>query len=273
MFISKFKLSFYLSIIIIILAIVVSAGGLFIGDLYQDNDFTKLAWFGNDLVTLFVAVPMMIISLLFSIRNSDKAKLIWMGSLWYMVYNYIFYLYGSAFNRFFLLYVALFTLSTYALIFALIKVDSKEISKKFNSKTPIKWISGYMIFFALLLGILWTVMSLSSIINGELPDQVIDTNHPTAVIFATDLSFLIPAIIVSAVLLWKRKSWGYVLAPIVLTKSVTYSIVLIVMSINAYIEVGEGDPFLVLWIVLSVACIVSLAFLMGNMKSSQTIIK
>jgi len=40
----------------------VSVGGLVIPDLYQDNPHVTAAWFGNDLVTLVVAVPLLALS-------------------------------------------------------------------------------------------------------------------------------------------------------------------------------------------------------------------
>lgn len=265
MFETKFKASLILSIIISILATIASAGGLF-ADLYRDNNLIKAAWHGNDLVTLFVAVPVMAASLLFSMRGSQRAQLIWMGTLWYMVYNYIFYLYGAAFNVFFLIYVALFTFSVLALILALIKTDVERIGQMFHVRTPIKWISGFMLFFAFLLGGLWIAFSLSFIFTGQVPQAIVQTEHPTGVVFATDLSLLVPGLVISAILLWKRQSWGYILGSIVLIKATTYGLAMIAMSTFAYVETGAGDPMTPLWAFLSTGCLISCGFLLGNMK-------
>jgi hypothetical protein len=269
MFISKFKISVTLSVIILLLAIAASLGGLFMGSLYQDNEFIKVVWYGNDLLTLLVAIPLMIGALAFSLKGSEKAHLIWMGTLLYMLYNYMFYLYAAAFNRFFLLYVALFTLSAYALIFAMINTDAVEISKKFNPQTPVKWISGYSLFFGLFLGGLWIMMCLISAVTGEVPQAIVQTGHPTGVVFATDLSVLISALIVSAVMLWKRKPWGYVLSVIVLIKATTYGLVLSLISAVTYIKLGEVDSFVVLWILLTAGCMLALGTLLRNMKASE----
>jgi cellulose synthase/poly-beta-1,6-N-acetylglucosamine synthase-like glycosyltransferase len=208
---TKFKSAYILSAVITVLALVASAGGLFIGDLYRDNAFVKTAWYGNDLMTLLVAVPLLVVTLILSMRGSQRAQLVWLGLLVYMLYNYAFYLFGAAFNRFFLIYVALFALSIFALIFALPRVDVNGISQKFQARTPVKWISGFMLFFALLLGGIWIAQSLGFVASGQVPQTVADTGHPTSVVFALDLSLLMPGMILGAILLWKRQPWGYVL--------------------------------------------------------------
>ncbi|XMB65970.1 hypothetical protein RI065_06600 [Mycoplasmatota bacterium zrk1] len=270
MFKSKFKLSIIFSVIIIILSVIVAGGGLFFPDVYRDNEIITTAFYGNDIVTLFLVVPMMIVALILCLRGSQKAQLVWMGTLWYMMYNYIFYLYGAAFNVFFLSYVALFTLSAYGLIFALIRVDSRKLAGYFSNNTPIKWISTYMFFFSGLLGVLWIAISLSFIFTGEVPVNIIETGKDTGIVFATDLSLLIPSLIVSGILLLKKNHWGPILSSIVLIKCVTYSLVLIVMSAIDYIRNRHTDPFILLWVVLSIGCIISLWFLLKNMKDPKS---
>jgi hypothetical protein len=84
---THFKATYFLSVLIAILATVVSAGGLFLNGLYRDNLFVTSAWKGSDLVTLFIAVPILVAALIFSRRGSQRAQLVWMGTLDYMLYN------------------------------------------------------------------------------------------------------------------------------------------------------------------------------------------
>ena len=234
--------------------------------LYHDNDLVVAAWQGNDIVTLFLVVPVLLLSLFFMRQNSAKARLFWMGSLWYMIYNYMFYMFGAAFNVFFLLYIAIFTLSVYALIFVLIKTDPIAMSQLFSIRTPVKWIGGFMIFFAVLLGTLWIMMSLSFVFTEVIPPSIAQTDHPTGVVFAADLSLLIPALFYSAVLLWKKRPWGYVLSAIVLVKASAYGLVLLIMSVVSFIKQGIVDPFIVLWSILTLGCLLSLIVLLSKMK-------
>src|SRR5688500_7194686 len=85
-----------LSLIAAVLAGIASLGGLFLKGLYRDNLLVTSAWKGNDLVTLFVAIPILIAAIAFSKRGSLKAQLVLLGILDYMLYNYAFYLFGAA---------------------------------------------------------------------------------------------------------------------------------------------------------------------------------
>ncbi len=256
-----------ISIIIALCAMFTSIGGIFFEGLYRDNKLIVSVMRSNDIVTLFIAVPTLFASSFWDMKNKYRARLIWIGTLFYMMYNFMFYLYGVAFNGFFLLYVFLFTASAYALIFAFIKTDIKRIAGKFSEKTPVKVISGFMLFFSLLLGGLWIGMSVSYLFTGEIPQTVIDSGHPTAVVFATDLSVLIPAIALGAVLLWKKREWGYILSTVMMVKATTYGTGLIIMGMITYRDIGVKDSLFPLWAFLTLGCLLSLISLMKNLRN------
>ena len=258
-----------LSILIAVLMAITSSGGLFIENLYRNNITVSSAFRGNDLIALLAAVPLLIGAMMLSKRGSSRAGLVWMGMLVYAIYNYTFYLFGAAFNWFFLFYVALCTLSIYALILGLSHLDVDEISQMFEAKTPVRLISGFMLFFSLLLGGLWVARAASFLFTGQVPQDILNTEHPTGVVYAADLTLLIPAMILGAVLLWKRQPWGYVLSAIMNIKATTYAAALIAMSPFAANAGVEGAWELVpLWAVLGAGNLISSLLLLGNMKTN-----
>ena len=224
---------------------------------------------GNDLVTLCVVIPIMIVALLFSLRDSLKAQLIWMGTLWYMVYNYIFYMYGAVFNKFFLLYVLIFTISVYALIIALMKTDKQALAKKISSDIPVKWISSFMIFFAVFIGGLWMAMSLSFVFTNEIPIAITQAGHSTGIVFATDLSLLVSSLLVGATLLRKKELWGYLISIISLTKCALYPFVLVIGGIITYQKTGIWDSLIPAYIVLWIGCLAAFSFLIKGIDTNQ----
>ena len=109
-----------LSIIITLIASLASAGGLWVKSLYHDNAFVKSAWYANDLVTLFVIVPLLIIAIYLSYKNSQRWLMLLVGLLGYMFYNFAFYLFGAAFNIFFLIYAVIVFFSAVTLFIQLL---------------------------------------------------------------------------------------------------------------------------------------------------------
>jgi len=189
---NPFKTVSILSAAIAGLALVASAGGLLLDGLYRDNDFVRTTWLGNDAVTLFLAVPLLVAALFFAQRGGLKARLIWLGALDYMLYNYAFYLFGAAFNAFFLIYAALLGLSIFALIFGLASLDVSRVSREFSQSVPVMWIGSYFLFVALGLSLVYLRESIGYILNGQLPSIVTISEHPTSVVFALDFTLRSP---------------------------------------------------------------------------------
>lgn len=113
------RAAWVLSAIVALLMVAASAAGLWVHGLYHDALWASTAYRGGDLVTLVVAAPAQTAALLLSRRGSRRAQLVWVGILAYSVYNYAFCVFGSVFNDVFLLHVALFSLSVFALALTL----------------------------------------------------------------------------------------------------------------------------------------------------------
>ena len=264
------KVSQLLSILIVIFSATASLGGLFLNGLYRDNPFVTSVWKGNDLVTLVVAVPILILALVFSARGSVRAVLVWMGMLDYMLYNYAFYLFAAAFNWFFLIYVALLGLAMFALIFGLVNVNAGSLGRGFRERTPVGWIAGYMLLVAVGLTLVYLVQTFTFIFTGQLPGIIARTGHPTSIVFALDLTLLVPFLALGAVWLLQRKPWGFILAGVATVKGPLYTLVLTVGSMSA-VRAGFADTAseVPLWVSLTVLGLVATALLYGNMSADR----
>jgi hypothetical protein len=157
-----------------------------------------------------------------------------------------------------------------ALIFGLAKVDVESIGQGFRARTPVKWIAGYMLLVAVGIGGLWITQSLSFVVTGKVPDFILKVEHPTSVVFALDLSLVVPFLVSGAIWLWKRQPWGYVLVAILSVKGTLYMLALAAVSVMA-IEAGfpEASAELPLWGVLGLGFLAASLFLLGNVQSVQ----
>lgn len=256
----KFKLAARLTVIVVFLSIIASVGGLAWNELYRDSELVKAVWFANDLITLFFALPLLLLAMHYALKGSLKAQLIWVGSLWYFIYNYVFYLYGAAFNSFFLLYVLLFTLPVYTLVIVFSNMDIELIKSSFNVKTPTRSISIFLFFFAIALGAPWVAMVLGFVFAKQIPP------FEMTIVFATDLSFLVSVLIFSAILLWNKNPWGYILGAMIMFKGLLYPLVLMIGGALAYYRTGTWDTFIPLYFVLWVLCAYFYRLLLKNVN-------
>lgn len=125
---TKFRTALILSIILAILMTIQSAGGLMVGNLYRDNNWVVSANRANDLFTLFIAVPVLVTALVLSSRGSPTATFVWLGMLYYELYQNMYYIFGAAFNLFFPIYVTIFALSTFILILGVSNIRIQPIA-------------------------------------------------------------------------------------------------------------------------------------------------
>jgi len=262
--------AYVLSALIAVLTLIAAGGGLLIDDLYQDNALLVAGWYGNDLVTLIVALPMLVVSLILSVRGSGRAQLVWLGMLAYTLYNFAYYLFGTAFNSLFLLYVTLFDLSMFALLFALVRLDVADVGRKFRGTTPVKWIAGYMIFVAVGLTTVYGAEALGFVVSGQVPEIVTLTGHVTNVVFALDLSLVVPWFVLGGIWLWQRRPWGYVLATILNVKGTVYMLALSAVTVSA-VRAGASDDLaqVGIWGTIGLGSLVASLLLLGNMDSAD----
>jgi hypothetical protein len=216
------------------LMIVQSVLGLLLQAQYRDVEWINATWFGNDWVTLVVAVPTLVIALVMARRGSVRGLLVWFGLIGYAVYNYAYYLFGAALNAFFLLYVAAFVLSGVTLILALSRLDVAHVAASFRRTTPVRIIGGYLAFVGFGLASVWVTMWAAYAFAGQ-PTPV----EPEAfkLVAALDMSLMVTALTFGGVLLWRRRPWGYVVAAIA---SVQASLYLLVLSVNSIVGIHRG---------------------------------
>lgn len=194
---------------------------------------------GQDVVTLFLGIPLLIISLYLSRKGSLKGRLLLTGTLSYFLYTYTQFT-CIAYNQIFLVYVTLMALSLYAFILTMMSFDMKELSLSFDRKLPVKLLGGFQIFTALGLALNWLGDIISSLIKGTMPTALL---HYTSIpVYSMDLGLVVPTFILSAILIIKRRPFGYLLSSIMIIKAFTMWIALTSMTVALAVE-GEQMNF------------------------------
>lgn len=257
MSLSNLKVLRILTILLAISLTLVSIIGAFLPGTYERDTASMAAQgMGQDLVDLFFVVPLLLITLFYSARGSRVAALIYGGILFYILYSFIIYCFGVHFNRFFLLYCATLGLSLYAFIVLMADLGKQDVAGWFKG-APVKLVSGYIFFVALVFYALWLKSVVPSIIENTVPAEIIDNDLLVNPVHVTDLAFALPGLILGSVLLLRRKSLGFVIASIALVFMVILTVALAAMVIVLVVR-GISEDFTVA-IVFGVLSIVSVA--------------
>jgi hypothetical protein len=164
------KVVIWLSWLIVVLAVVATAVGLFwegghapssfttvreqtielYGRGLYDSVFIGAGNKGTDAVTLILGVPLLMVSSLLYRKGSLRSGLLLVSVLAYFLYVYVGYALGVAvFNELFLVYVTLFSASLYAFVLAFASVDLQALSERFSPRLPYRGLSAFMLASAL----------------------------------------------------------------------------------------------------------------------------
>jgi hypothetical protein len=242
-----------------------AATGIAFPRLYRDVGFALDAWRVNDPVTLFVASPIALVSLVFAWRGSTRALLVLLGTMQYALYNYAFYLFGAALNVHFLLYVAAFVASGLALIAGLLALDAAAVGRALSPRLPARPLAAYLVFWGAALGLAWVAQALAFAFTGAEPELGAEAFR---LIAALDLSLVVVPVGFAAAWLWRRWAWGVVLAVVLHVKGAVYALLLTIGSmLGGPVAQGGGDGLLGLWAVFVVGSVVSLFVLLGHLRT------
>jgi hypothetical protein len=222
---------FGLTWLIAALLVVSSMKGLVYGwrGWYDPEPAAVPALLGQDMVTLLIAVPFLVESARRTRRGSTRALLCWMGALLYVAYFYYFYVVGIRLDAFFPVHVALVSMSMYGLLALFFALDLRELKARFDERTPVRLIGGFLIVSALVFAGMWLSLTASAISAGRELDQV------SRLVIAVDGVVLLPLTFFGGVWLWRRVPIGYPLAGLLLVKLAATFLTLVATSAIAWL--------------------------------------
>ena len=206
-----------------------------------------------DVIDLCLALPLFIVAVLLSWRGSLRGRLLLGGLLFYFFYKYMQYATMLAFNPLFLVYVAIFAISAVAFFLNLPGIEVARLPEHLSARFPRRLFIGFMLAMSAALLLLWVggrIIPYTS--AGRFPDDI--AGETTLVTQAFDLGTVVPLLLSTAILLWRRSAWGYLLAGISLTFGFIMCITLpawIAVPLVQYgqINLVEAAPFVLLCLV------------------------
>lgn len=240
--------------------VTINARGLY----YWDTSSSAAQMQANDLVTLTLGLPLLTLSFWLTLRGSLRGRLLMTGTLGFILYTYLTMCVGAAYNKFFLIYVALFGASLFAFGLSLMSFDLKTLPSRFSAKLPRVWIAGLLFFVAAFLSLAWLGRIAATLTPNAVPAL---ENTTSMFIQAMDLGIVAPLCVLSGILLLRRHGWGYLLASVTLLKFLTLGAAVSVMSFNMLrVGVPINAVEITVFPIIAIANMVMVALLLKNIK-------
>ena len=171
---------------------------------------------GGDAVNLAVIVPALLLSAGLAQRGSMAARLVWMGTLVFLLYNFFVYAVAVHFNALFLAYCGILGGSFYALAGSLASLSPADVAGAYGRRAPVKTMAAVLFSIALIFAALWLREDIPALILGQTPKSLADTGLFTNPVHVLDLSLVLPGLIVTAIQLLRRRALAFVLAPVLM---------------------------------------------------------
>ena len=234
---------------------------------YYDTLSTAAQMQANDLITLVVGLPLLIIATWLAFHGSLRGRLLLAGTLGFFLYTYMSMSMLTAYNSLFLVYVALFGLSLYAFILSMLSFDLTDLPRHFSAGLPRGWIAGILFAMGGFLFLAWMGRIVPSLLQNTTPAL---ENTTTLVIQAMDLVLIMPLAILSGISLLRRTAWGYLLASVTVLKGLTMALAVSTMGINMAINGVADSPVLVIsFIILTLLNLISAVLLLKNVDARR----
>ncbi len=161
------------------------------------HDFVFFASQGRaqDIITLIIGIPLLIISFVLYSKGNLKGSLLYPGALAYFLYTYVCYCFIVSFNQMFLVYTSLFTLCLSGFILVLQELDIKLIAEKMSTHFHRKTISIYLFVIGILILLMWLGRISPALSGGTAPFGI--DHYSILGIQVLDFSIIVPLSIIT----------------------------------------------------------------------------
>jgi hypothetical protein len=200
---NSLRWAYLFSLLIALLTAIASVAGLLDSDLIYPSAAAQRSFLANDVVNLFIGLPILLVSMWLTRREKLTGLLFWPGALFYGLYNYLVYLFGVPLTVIYPMYLVIVTLSIYTIIGLVASIDGGAIEERLDGRVPQRLAGGILIGF----GSLFAVRAMA-IMAGALANQTSITGAELGLLVA-DFIFS-GALVIGGILLWRRRALGYV---------------------------------------------------------------
>jgi hypothetical protein len=223
-----------------------------------DTPIGALSFKAADLITIFLGIPVLIVSFILYRKGSLRGGLLLTGALAYILYNYISQGFGAAYNNLFIVYTLLFSASLFGLILALTAFDVQSLPAHFSEAMPRRAIGVFLVVSGIILSLIWLVLSiLPALLQSKAAAEAY--YYTTFMTGIVDIGIIAPALLIAGMLILHRAPLGYLLASTMLVFTSILGPNLTaggIMQVQAnVITIGQAMAFTVPFVILALIAI------------------
>jgi hypothetical protein len=235
--------------------------------LYQDMSAdVAIQGIAQDCVTLFIAIPFLLVALYRFRVQSLTGKFLLAGVLSYFFLTYLFYMNMAMYNVMFLVYVALTGFSFFAFLLTLLSIETDQLPAIFSEKAPVKFAGGFLILNAIIITLLWLRVVVPPLLDRTIIPLEVE-HYTTLTVQAFDLSLFLPFSIVAGLLLIRKSKYGYLFAPVYLVFLSLLMLALIAKLIAMSMDGQNVIPAIFLIPAIALVAIVCTTILLRNINT------
>jgi hypothetical protein len=235
------------------------------GIYHRDTLFSAGASQGADLVALFIALPLMVVSLISYQRGSLRGSFLLVSALSYYLYYAASLGLVVAYNNLYLVYLGLFSASFFAFILAFTDFDLPSLTARFSPRLPLRGLAIFMFVVGVGVAFIWLSDVLNALTTNGVPQAL--GSHIALVTYTLDVGIIAPACLLAGILLLRRAPLGYLLTGILTLMLALIGAMVIgqtVMQLNLGVELSPGEMIgkVGTWVIMGgIAVWLSIAFL------------
>jgi hypothetical protein len=229
--------------------------------LYQSDDLMLGQIYGMDIIVLLVVLPLLVLSVRAAWRGSARGLFGWGGALMYLAYWYHFLLGGITFGPAYLLHLTVVGSSLLSLGVLGARLDVERIAHRFRQRIPVRSTAALMLIGAGLF-----VVAGAWDMSDQLREWAL-LDSATRAVYSVDFTIMLPATILAGILLWRRESWGYVLAGPLLINAALSAMTLTVAMIAL---LREDVPVLLGAAVFAIASVVMTGVVIAYLRGMRS---
>lgn len=200
----------------------------------NDSAFVAPLFRGTDAITLFMGIPLLLVSYFFYRRGSLRGYIFLCALLLYFLYIGVTYTFSALFNAMFLFYTALFSASLFATIIVFTTFDMQALAERLNPNMPRRGMAIFMIIAGLGTLMLWISELIGPLLNGMAPANL--GPYTTMFTHGFDSAVITPGTVITGIYLLKRKELGDLLVVPLLSLCTLIGLVVISQTIFQAID-------------------------------------